>query len=109
MDHVSGLTDFLRQPESDCPDPEWQVNEELTQKVLELKESFFKMTMSVSGSETKMRSLYHFGKVEVKCEKCQTIISSTRYSTMNTIDKHQVDLEVLCFACTKAKRIKIDS
>ena len=108
VDQVPGLTDFLRQPEGDCPDPEWQMNEELTQKVLDLKESFFKMTMSVSGSETKIRSLYHFGKVEVKCEKCQTTISSTCYSTLNTIDKRQVNLEVLCFACTKAKRIKID-
>lgn len=107
MEHIPGLTDFLRQPEGDCPDPEWQVNEELTQKVLDLKESFFKMTMNVSGSETKIRSLYHFGKVEEKCEKCQTLISSTCYSTLNTIDKRRVELDVLCFACTKGKRIKI--
>ena len=81
VDHIPGLTDFLRQPEGDCKGPEWQVNEELIQKVLDLKESFFKMTINVSGSETKIRSLYHFGKVEAKCEKCQTVISSTCYST----------------------------
>ena len=76
---------------------------------LDPKESFFKMTINVSGSETKIRSLSHFEKVEEKCEKCQTLISSTCYSTLKSIDKCEVELEVLCFACTKVKRIKIDS
>jgi len=109
VDHIPGLTDFLRQPEGNCPYPEWQMNKELTERVLNLKELFLKMAMSVSGSEMTVRSLYHFGKVEEKCEKCQTVISCTCYSTLNTIDKHLVELGVLCFACTKAKRIKRDS